>query len=313
MNRVAELPDILSAARNIGRQVRIDFAAKVTQNRARVDYLVHVRLRQISPHISTEYIRTTRKAQSRPIIAMIRVRNESDVLADTMNHLSTFADGIVLFDDCSTDDTVEIAQQHPNVLAIVRNRRWQTTKRIWEETAHRNILYQTALRYRPEWVFYSDADERYLGDIRHELLEALPSDIEAVRVELFDAYLSPDDKQPFRRGDELLNFRSKFGPERRNILAAWRTSSDAAFILPDSREPQGIPEDNVSIRFACQHYGKAMSIEQWDATCKYYIENFPPIYQERWRPRLGKAIHFESDFGRPLYSWADVQSHAVDI
>ncbi|HLP23968.1 MAG TPA: glycosyltransferase [Microbacteriaceae bacterium] len=246
------------------------------------------------------------------IIAMTRVRNEGDVMTDSLDALAQFADGIVVFDDCSTDDTVDQALAHPSVVAVVRNRRWRRRLRIWEETAHRSLLYRIARRYRPEWVFYADADERTVGDVRTTLL-AQPAEIDAMRVQLFDAYMTPEDHAPFRRGDQLLNFRSSFGPERRNILVAWRTSSPAAFRLPDAREPQGIDERRIAIGLPCQHFGKAMSVEQWEQTCRYYIDNFPELYQERWRARIGKALHTVSDFDRPLVAWDEVLSKAVDL
>jgi glycosyltransferase involved in cell wall biosynthesis len=242
---------------------------------------------------------------------MTRVRNESLLLKDSLDHMATFVDGIVVYDDDSDDDTATIAANHPAVLEVVRNRRWRAKRRVWEETANRRKLYQRALKYRSEWVFYADADERFEGDIRGFLLDEAGPEIGAVRVELFDAYLTSDDREPFRPGDSLWNFRRYFGPERRTILMAWRPTDRVDFVTPDAREPQGVTGEMIT-RFACQHYGKALSEEHWEETCRYYIDNFP-IYREKWRSRLGKAIHTRSDFDTALYTWADVRANAVDI
>lgn len=246
------------------------------------------------------------------IVGMIRLRNEAELLEDTLDHLATFVDAIVVFDDASTDESVEIARRHPAVREVISNRAWRSSNRIWEETANRRLLYHRALKLKPEWVFYSDADERFEGDIRGYLLHECPADVGGIRVSLFDAYLTPDDDRPFTRGDRLWNFRSGFGPERRNILMAWRAGADVDYRLPDSREPQGIT-GRIVTEFACQHCGKGLSVEQWDETCRYYMAHFPALYSDKWAARLGKAIHTESDFGRPLYRWADVAANAVDI
>ncbi|MBU4555275.1 MAG: hypothetical protein KJ747_00185, partial [Actinobacteria bacterium] len=60
-----------------------------------------------------------------------------------------------------------------------------------------------------------------------------------------------------------------------------------------------------------KHYGKAISIAEWEVTCDYYIENFPEPYRSKWSARKGCAIHTESDFARPLMSWEDAKSKGV--
>ena len=58
-----------------------------------------------------------------------------------------------------------------------------------------------------------------------------------------------------------------------------------------------------------KHYGKAISVEEWEATCSYYVENrWKGISDElrlRWERRKGKAIHTLSDFGGELIKWED--------
>ncbi|MFZ4893232.1 glycosyltransferase family 2 protein [Plantibacter sp. Mn2098] len=261
----------------------------------------------------THLVRRGRSDTRRPgIVGTIRLRDEALLLKDTLDHLAGFVDTIIVFDDASTDDSVAIALDHPAVHSVISNRTWRASNRIWEETANRRILLQHALKLSPEWIFYSDADERFEGDIREYLLETCPADVQAVRISLFDAYITPEDAAPFESGDRLWNFRKRFGPERRNIMMAWRANGDIDYRLPDSREPQGIT-GTVVTRFACQHYGKALSIEQWDETCRYYVKHFPALYRDKWAARIGKAVHTESDFGRPLYAWNDVAANAVDI
>lgn len=273
-----------------------------------MDYFFNVTIRNLRPFFRIR--KGTRRVGPDAILGMIRLRNEEDLLQDTLDHLSTIVDGIVVFDDASTDGSLQIALAHPAVVEVIVNRHWRRRNRVWEETANRRVLYQRAKHFKPSWVFYSDADERFVGDIRTFLLTA-PADVHGLRVNLFDAYMTPSDSSPYQPGEQLLDFRDGFGPERRRILMAWRPSPTVDFTTPDAREPQGVPGPLVD-RFACQHYGKALSVEQWEETCRYYVENFP-IYRDKWRARMGKGIHTESDFGTPLYSWAEVMDHAVDI
>ena len=41
-------------------------------------------------------------------LGLTRVRNESDIIQFTLDHMSTFCEKIIVYDDCSTDDTVAI-------------------------------------------------------------------------------------------------------------------------------------------------------------------------------------------------------------
>lgn len=59
-------------------------------------------------------------------------------------------------------------------------------------------------------------------------------------------------------------------------------------------------------RFYCQHCGRNLSVEHWEATCDYYVDHFPyEPHGRKWSARKGRAIHSESDFGRPLFRWGE--------
>lgn len=275
----------------------------------RIDYFFNVVLRQI-PLFYKTYRKNTLSGDIK-IIGIMRERNEELLLQDSLDHLAQFVDAIVVFDDASTDRSVEIAKAHPAVVEVVVNRKWRSSNRVWEETSNRQKLFSRAKRYDPEWFFYCDADERFEGDIRHYLLEECPKDVGSVRVSLFDAYLTGNDKKPYSDNKSLYDFRKYFGPERRDILMIWRNHRGASFNVKDAREPQRV-DGSVVTRFFCQHYGKSLSIEHWEDTCDYYIQHFPK-YSEKWKGRKGKAVHEVSDFGNKLYVWSDVKRNSVDM
>jgi hypothetical protein len=166
-------------------------------------------------------------------------------------------------------------------------------------------LLQTACEHLQfDWVFCFDADERVTGDLRRFVEGQRATDHDGVRIQLFDAYMTPDDHAPYQPDRELLGFRRFFGPERRDILMLWRSRSEVIFAEHHAREPGGV--ERVRTDLYCQHYGKSLSVAHWEETCEYYIRHFPfETYGRKWRDRKGRAIHTQSDFMRPLYEWGD--------
>ncbi|WP_309120829.1 glycosyltransferase family 2 protein [Paenibacillus sp.] len=240
------------------------------------------------------------------LIVLLRIRNEELIIRDTLEHLSSIADAIICYDDASTDKTFEIVSKHPKTIAVIRNFNWATKieERLESETNHRKLLHELALEYNPEWILCADADERYIGDIRTYLETEEASSLDYIRIRLFDAYITPEDNEPYS-GGPLAYFRKYFGPECRNIIMLWRASNQNIFYKgSDSREPV-VPESAVGmVHFYCQHYGKSLSIQHWEETCNYYSQYFPKeTYGQKWEARKGKAVHTLSDFDRPLYPW----------
>ena len=238
---------------------------------------------------------------------MTRIRNEALILPDTLDYLATQVDAIVAYDDASTDETVDILRKHPKVALIVANRSWEADieARKRAEGRHRGLLLDMARAELPhDWMFCFDPDERVTGDLPSFVasLEADASD--AVRVQLFDAYMTPEDCAPYRPDQPLLHFRRFYGPEQRDILMLWRNRPAIHFAEGHGRTPGGM--SNVKIDLHCQHYGKSLSVDHWEETCDYYIRHFPfETYGKKWTERKGQAIHTESDFKRPLYEWGD--------
>jgi glycosyltransferase involved in cell wall biosynthesis len=241
------------------------------------------------------------------MVAMTRVRNEALILPDTLDYLAQHVDAIVAYDDASTDETVDILRAHPNVALIVANGAWEEdiAARRLAEGRHRGMLLEIARAQLPhDWMFCFDPDERVTGDVRGFLAGLRAEDCDAVRVQLFDAYMTPDDHAPFRPDSELLDFRRYYGPEQRDILMFWRNRPEIFFAEQHAREPGGTKR--VKTDLYCQHYGKSLSIEHWEETCDYYIRHFPyDTYGKKWSERKGQGIHTQSDFNRPLYEWGD--------
>jgi glycosyltransferase involved in cell wall biosynthesis len=241
------------------------------------------------------------------LVALTRVRNEALLLPDTLDYLTPQVDAIVAYDDASTDATVEILRAHPKVALIVANQAWEEdmAARKLAEGRHRGLLLEMARAQLPhDWMLCFDPDERVTADLRKFVAGLGGDGCDAVRVKLFDAYMTQEDHAPYRQGAELLNFRRFYGPEERDILMLWRNRPEIGFAEGDGRTPRGMTK--VRTDLYCQHYGKSLSVEHWEETCDYYIRHFPyETYGKKWMERKGLAIHTESDFGRPLYPWGE--------
>jgi hypothetical protein len=250
------------------------------------------------------------------LVGVTRIRNEELILRDSLDYLGKHVDAIVAYDDASTDRTVDILREHPKVALIVANGAWEEDikARRLAEGRHRGLLLELARTQLPhDWMLCFDPDERVTGDLRGFVAGLRAEDGDAVRVQLFDAYMTPEDFEPYRPERELLDFRRFYGPEQRDILMLWRNRPEVVFGEEHAREPGGT--GRVLTDLHCQHYGKSLSIEHWEETCDYYIRHFPfETYGKKWTERKGQAIHTESDFKRPLYEWGDTLfANAVKI
>jgi hypothetical protein len=244
--------------------------------------------------------------QSHQLVAMTRVRNEALILPDTLDYLSAHVDAIIAYDDASADETVALLRAHPKVALIVANEAWERDidARKRAEGRHRGLLLDMARAQLPhDWMFCFDPDERVSGDVR-AYLGGLRADVDALRVRLFDAYMTPEDNDAYTPDRTLMDFRRFYGPEQRDILMFWRNRETIGFAEGDGRMPRGMT--SVETDLYCQHYGKSLSVDHWEETCDYYIQHFPyETYGAKWEARKGKAIHTESDFGNPLHEWGD--------
>lgn len=294
--RVSELSGAYYALRN-SKTIKIAEKLKSVFSKENKEYVI-------------EYLKAPKKNPVK-IVGLVREKNESLILRDTLESLGKIVDGFVILDDNSSDDSVRIAKEFDNCLAIIHHKKTVDGDRSMEESIHRQWLLDVGKEYNPDWLFYQDADERVEDgeNVRKFMLENIDnSQLLGIRFSLFDAYMTVDDCEGFVVGKKLFDFRKFFGQERRDILMAWKNTPSATFkTRPDMREPGCVDEEKILTRFYVQHYGKSLSIEQWEETCDYYIAHFPG-YAQKWKARKGKAIHDGvSDFGSALMTWEELK------
>lgn len=234
------------------------------------------------------------------IIGLTRIRNEENIIKDTLDHMSEFCDGVYIYDDASTDNTVEICNKHSIVKGLIRGVIWdENRERAEYENRQKVFLYarETANMNEDDWFIYLDADER----IEFNFIEFQKNwcdKVDGVKMRLFDFYITEEDK------DKSYVERQWMGPEYRDILFMFKNKNAIGYHIPDQRECFLTPNSRVMLSGYVKHFGKGISIQQWENTCEYYATHFPK-YADKWNRRRGKAIHTMSDFGRGLIKWED--------
>lgn len=228
------------------------------------------------------------------INAITRIRNEAHIIKDTLDHVGSMVDGIYVIDDFSEDETVEICKAHPKVKLVIEKTSWDPTPdgRRNAEATLRTQIYQACLHNNPDWVYYFDADE-------FASFDGIDWTADAYRLRLWDYYITEEDK------NLTWKERQWIGPEYRDILMLFRPQPHYVFT---EREPD-LHNINIQTAGEVKHYGKAISIEEWEKTCDYYINHRGgdkyPKFTEKWQARKGKAVHNLSDFGAHLIKWED--------
>jgi len=233
------------------------------------------------------------------VFGLTRIRNEELIIQDTLDHMDTFCDGIIVYDDSSTDSTLDICKKHKSVIKIIENKNW-SEDRLTAEYASRQELFLEAKRHLGEddWFVYMDADERIVCDSLREMMR----NADVIAMKLFDVYITEDDK------DKEYWERNMVGIEYRIIPMAYRMSVAKGWKNRNQRECLYDPAKSwVAISGYVKHYGKAISVDEWESTCDYYIKYFSK-YSDKWAKRKGKAIHDKSDFGTPLMKWEEVMN-----
>lgn len=225
------------------------------------------------------------------VFGITKIRNESKIIKDTLDHFSQFCDEIYVYDDMSEDNTLDIVKSHPSVKGVIENRKWQKDRFKAEYESRQKVLEMAKLK-NPEWLLYFDADERIeIDNIDLTLCDG-------VRMKLFDFYITEEDK------DKNYTERKYIGPEYREILMMYRNLPDIKYEFLDQRE-MILPKTAKIINTGyVKHYGKAISVQEWEKTCDYYSQWAEP-YKTKWTNRKGKAVHTKSDFGADLIEWGE--------
>jgi glycosyltransferase involved in cell wall biosynthesis len=236
------------------------------------------------------------------------VRNESLIIKEHLDAMAEYCNaGIYVFDDASTDNTVELCKAHPAVKSVIGVKQWDTeTNLSVVEMRQRQAVLDEARKDNPDWFVYLDADERLFYNFAD-----LSDKYDMVVSRLFDFYITEEDKDREYTGN-LVSMRKYCGPELRNIVSVFKNNPNIKFTKKGSRNPEVDFYSRILYSGYIRHYGKAISIKDWERRCDHYI-NRAPEYKDIWLNRKGKAVHSESDFFRPLRTWREVHNYAKPL
>lgn len=242
----------------------------------------------------------SRKVPGRIALA-VRVRDEWDLVIGLLESLGETVSEAWILDDAGLSDPplAELVAVHP-CCRVFRASEWSGAGGDFGEGAQRDWLLQIMKRESAcDWVLQLDADERIaapmgLGDLTTVI------ERDAWILPLVDFYITPEDAH-LAGGRHPESVRSWYGPEVRWTLSLFRLVPALYCSRGDVREPQGFARSRTAkAKLVIEHYGKAVSIEEWDRKARFYVAHYPE-YREKWQSRIGAAVHsYVSDFDAPL-------------
>ena len=246
------------------------------------------------------------------IVGIAKVRDEVHILKDTLDNWAQYCDaGIHVYVEFDArgcphhvDMTACIAREHPAVREVITSNLIDPDRER-AEAHNRQVGLSSALRFigPGDWVAYFDGDE-HLYAVNPDVFQA--PHFQVIAAPMIESYVTPEDA-------ELSEFdyaqRRWCGDEYEYSPLFFRHSPYLGFHHRDQRNMSVDPRlktQHHAFMGKCRHWGKGLSVKKWEEKCHYYAEVFGPKYAEKWRKRMGHAVHTLSDFGRPLVLWDDI-------
>lgn len=133
----------------------------------------------IIPHLLFGQKNTSHKSPK--IVALVPARNESFLIEQCLRGLALYADAIVVLDDASEDNTIEIVEsiaQECKVKKIIKREKWHR-----DEPFNRSRLFQAGRDIGGTHFIFVDADEMFTAHclkddfLRKKILELEPGDV----------------------------------------------------------------------------------------------------------------------------------------
>jgi len=102
------------------------------------------------------------------IVAIYRVKNEARFIEQSIKSVVDLCSEIIVLDDNSTDNTVEICSGFDKVTNVTKQK-----ELILDETRDRNYLFENARKLDPDFILSVDGDEIFMPNAYETLFEEL--------------------------------------------------------------------------------------------------------------------------------------------
>jgi glycosyltransferase involved in cell wall biosynthesis len=211
------------------------------------------------------------------INAICMVKNEADVLIETLHHALTFCDNIYVFDNGSNDGTWEKLQafvkQEPRVIIAARSDevfKEQLRNRVYNQYHH--------LFSAKDWWYILDADEMLAQDPRPMLKKAMQAGKQQMRMWQAQFYFTDKDAEQYATEDH-----SKAVAQRRRYYRInWR---EPRFFLnsPEQKWPETV---SGRVPPFCKKLYRPSPI------CCHYANRTPEQIQQRRKIRINNPAIF---------------------
>ena len=134
------------------------------------------------------------------LVAGYRVKNVGKWFERVLTKMETIADEIVIFNDHSTDNTIEIAKKHPKVTFIHEN---EFPEGNFNEARDREKLLQLCKSLNPDWIIITDGDEELEAKFDRVAAEKLMNPIKPNTFAYVFRYITHWDSVEMQRTDGI--------------------------------------------------------------------------------------------------------------
>jgi glycosyltransferase involved in cell wall biosynthesis len=98
------------------------------------------------------------------IIAILRIKNELDIIDECLSRLSDLVDEILVVDNGSDDGTQDVYHNYPKVTEVIKTEGF-------DEGRDKIMLLEAAKKRNPDWLMFLDADEIFEKNFTRKVME----------------------------------------------------------------------------------------------------------------------------------------------
>ncbi len=220
--------------------------------------------------------------------AICVLKNEADIIVDTLNNALRFCDSIFIFDNHSDDGSWELvcdmAKKDSRVIIAAR------TKETYRNQFRNRIYNMFHQNYSSsDWWYILDADELLVEDPRPMLVKAMQRNKNQMRVWQAQFYFTDHDLEHYENEDKLLSV-----PERRFYYRInWR----------EPRFFRNSPTENWPEHISGKVPPFCANLYHPSPICRHYAERTPEQIQARRKLRVKNPYSFLHVKKKPIDDW----------